>query len=54
MKLYGSLTLAQRISTFLYFFESKILFLISGTGSLPTSPALPANIEIITSSSFIN
>ena len=25
-----------------------ILFLNSGTGSLPTSPALPANIEIIT------
>ena len=47
-KLYGSLTLAQSISTFLNLFENVLLFLNSGTGSLPVSPALPANIEIIT------
>ena len=40
--------LAQSISTFLNFFAIAILFLNSGTGSLPISPALPANIEIIT------
>ena len=48
IKLYGSLTLAHKISTLLNFFEIDILFLISGIGSLPTSAALPTKIDIIT------
>jgi hypothetical protein len=44
----ASLTLAHKISTFLNFFAKDMLFLNSGTGSFPTSPALPAKIEIIT------
>ena len=38
----------NNISTILNFFEILILFFISGIGSLPVSPALPANIEMIT------
>tara|TARA_A100001015_G_C14706527_1_gene600376 strand:- start:203 stop:433 length:231 start_codon:yes stop_codon:yes gene_type:complete len=47
-KLYGSLTLAHKIFTFLNFFASLILLTNSGIGSLPVSAALPAKIEIIT------
>ena len=48
VKLYGSLTLAHKISTFLYLLANFMLLTNSGIGSLPTSPALPAKIEIIT------
>ena len=47
-KLYGSLTLAHNISTFLNFLANLILLTNSGTGSLPASADLPAKIEIIT------
>ena len=38
----------KSISTFLNFLAILILFINSGIGSLPASPALPAKIEIIT------
>ena len=48
IQLYGSLILAQSISAFFNFFAISILSLNSATRPLPVSPALPANIKIIT------
>ena len=41
--IYGSLTLAHKISTFLNFLANLILLTNSGIGSFPVSPALPKN-----------